>query len=89
VYTEVYDNEVSKPHTVDLSATVRTDDGTQVFTTKDERNSSEIKADRGGYTYLARVPLQDLVPGRYVLTVEAKSRLGGEPVTKEIQFTVK
>jgi VWFA-related protein len=89
VYTEVYDNEASKPHSVDLSATVRTDDGTQVFVTKDERNSSEIKADRGGYTYLARVPLQDLVPGRYVLTVEAKSRLGGDPVTKEIQFTVK
>jgi VWFA-related protein len=89
VYTEVYDNEASKPHTVDLSVTVRTDDGTQVFMTKDERNSSEIKADRGGYTYLARVPLQDLVPGRYVLTIEAKSRLGGDPVTKEIQFTVK
>jgi hypothetical protein len=89
VYAEVYDNDASKPHVVDLSATVHADDGTQVFVTNDQRNSSDIKADRGGYTYLARVPLQDLVPGRYVLTVEAKSRLGGDPVTKEIQFTIK
>jgi hypothetical protein len=60
-----------------------------VFVTRDERNSQEIKADRGGYTYTPRIPLHDLVPGRYVLTVEAKSRLGGEPATKEIEFTIK
>ncbi len=89
VLAEVYDNELSKPHTVDLSATVRSDDGTQMFIARDERNSQDVKADRGGYTYLARVPLQDLVPGRYVLTIEAKSRLGGDPVTKEIEFSVK
>jgi hypothetical protein len=29
------------------------------------------------------------VPGRYVLTVQAKSRLGGDPATKEIEFTIK
>ena len=89
VYSEIYDNETSKPHNVDLSVTVRTDDGSKVFHVDAERSSSEIKADRGGYTYLEHVPLEDLVPGRYVLTVEAKSRLGGDPVTKEIQFTIK
>jgi VWFA-related protein len=89
VFAEVYDNDAARPHTVDLTATVRTDDGTQVFVTRDERKSQDIKADRGGYTYDARIPLQDLVPGRYVLTVEAKSRLGGDPVTKELQFTIK
>ena len=89
VLAEVYDNDAARPHTVDLTATVRSDDGTQVFTTRDSRASQEIKADRGGYTYVATIPLQDLVPGKYVLTVEAKSRLGGDPATREFQFSVK
>jgi len=89
VLAEVYDNDAARPHSVDLSATVRSDDGTQVFQTKDERASKDIKAERGGYTYLATIPLQDLVPGKYVLTVEARSRLGGEPATRELQFTIK
>ncbi|HUL71675.1 MAG TPA: VWA domain-containing protein [Vicinamibacterales bacterium] len=89
VLAEVYDNDAAHPHSVDLSAVVRSDDGTQVFSTKDERDSKDIKAERGGYTYVATIPLQDLVPGRYVLTVEAQSRLGGDPATREFQFTVK
>lgn len=88
VYGQVYDNEADKPHTVDLSATVRGDDGTQHFVTRESRDGREIGADRG-YAYIARVPLQDLVPGRYVLTVQARSRLGGDPATREIEFTIK
>ncbi|HKW00244.1 MAG TPA: VWA domain-containing protein [Vicinamibacterales bacterium] len=88
VFGQVYDNESDKPHTVDLSATVRDDTGTQAFVTRESRDGREIGGDRG-YAYVARVPLQDLVPGRYVLTVQAKSRLGGDPATKEIEFTIK
>jgi len=89
VVAMVYDNDTARPHTVDFSATVRTDDGTQMFVTRDEHSSQEIQANHGGYTYTPRIPLQDLVPGRYVLTVEAKSRLGGDPATREVQFTIK
>lgn len=88
VFGQVYDNDTDKPHTVDLSTTVRADDGTQAFVTRESRDGREIGADRG-YAYIARVPLQDLVPGRYVLTVQARSRLGGDPATKEIEFTIK
>jgi hypothetical protein len=88
VFGQVYDNDADKPHTVDLSATVRADDGTQAFVTRESRDGREIGADHG-YAYIARIPLQDLVPGRYVLTVQAKSRLGGDPATKEIEFTIK
>lgn len=89
VFAEVYDNRADTPHTVDLSVTVRTDDGTQVFKSEEERDSKEIGAARGGFGYLVRIPMQDLVPGRFVLAVEAKSRLGGDPVKKETEFRVK
>jgi VWFA-related protein len=89
VYAEIYDNQAATPHTVDLSVTVRTDDGTQVFKSEEQRESKEMGAGRGGFGYLVRVPMQDLVPGRFVLTVEAKSRLGGDPIKKETEFRVK
>ncbi len=88
VLSQIYDNDADKPHTDDLSATVRADDGTQAFVTRESREGREIGSDRG-YAYVARIPLQDLVPGRYVLTVQAKSRLGGDAATKEIEFTIK
>ncbi len=88
IYTEVYDNETKRPHTLDLSTTIRTDDGTSVFVTREERVSQPTESAQHTYAYLARIPLQDLVPGRFVLTVEARSRLG-DKVAREIQFTIK
>jgi len=88
VFADIYDNDAGRPHTVDISVTVRTDDGTQVFVTREERSSRDLGADRASYPYLARIPLRDLVPGRYVLTVEAKSRLGGG-VIRELVFSIK
>jgi VWFA-related protein len=89
VYAEIYDNTSAPPHTVDLSVVVRTDDGTQVFATEDHRESRGAAAGRGGFGYLSQVPLQDLVPGRFVLTVEARSRLGGDPVKRETEFRIR
>jgi VWFA-related protein len=88
VYAEIYDNETSKPHTLDLTATVRTDDGTQVFVTREERTAQATESTQHVYPYLARIPLQDLVPGKFVLTIEGRSRLG-DKATREIQFTIK
>jgi VWFA-related protein len=88
VYTEIYDNETTRPHTVDLTTTIRTDNGTQVFVTREERASQPVEAKRHVFAYLARIPLQDLVPGRFVLTVEGRSRLG-DKASREIQFTIK
>ncbi len=87
VLAQVYDNDADKPHTVDLTAIVKTDDGTQAFVGRETRDAAEIGTK--GYPYVSHIPLQDLVPGRYVLTVQAKSRLGGDPATKEVEFTIK
>lgn len=89
LFAEVYDNAGPTPHKVDIITTVTTDEGKVMFKTEETRDSSDLGGQRGGYGYTTQVPLKDLAPGRYVLKVEAKSRLGNaEPVAREVQFTV-
>jgi VWFA-related protein len=89
VFAEVYDNEASKPHKVDIITTVTSDDAKIVFKNEEERSSTDIQGKRGGYGYVGRIPMKDLAPGSYVLKVEARSRLGsGVTVSREVQFTV-
>ena len=92
VYADVYDNDLDRPHKIDIDVAVRGDDGTQVYKVSEERDSKDADKARGGYDFLAKVPLQDLRPGRYVLTVSARSRLGGDvnrTSSKDIEFTIK
>ena len=89
LFTEVYDNAGASPHKVDITTTVTTDEGKVLFKTDETRDSTDLGGKRGGYGYTTRVPLKDLALGRYVLKVEAKSRLGNTPpVARELQFTV-
>jgi VWFA-related protein len=76
LYTEVYDGDTAKPHSVDITTTLTSDEGRVVFTTNEERKSSELGGARGGYGYRAEVPLANVPPGLYVLQVEARSRMG-------------
>ncbi len=89
LFTEVYDNAGATPHKVDITTTVTTDEGKVMFKTEETRDSSDLGGQRGGYGYTTEIPLKDLAPGRYVLKVEAKSRLGQTPpAAREVQFTV-
>ena len=91
IYTDIYDNDLDRPHKIDIEAIVRTDDGTVAHKVSEERDSKDADKARGGYNFLAKIPLQDLRPGRYVLTVQAKSRLGGadKPTAKDVEFSIK
>ncbi len=89
LFTEVYDNAGATAHKVDITTTVTTDEGKVMFKTEETRDSSDLGGQRGGYGYTTDIPLKDLAPGRYVLKVEAKSRLGQTPpAAREVQFTV-
>jgi hypothetical protein len=98
LFAEVYDRAANVPHAVDIITTLRSDEGTIVFRHEEERRSSELQgpgalgtlgAKTGGYGYQARVPLSDVPPGLYVLTVDAQSRLGDHPTaSRQVQFTV-
>ena len=82
LFAEIYDRAGTTPHAVDIAAIVRSDEGTVVFKHEEERRSSELQGASGGYGFQARVPLSDLSPGLYVLTVEARSRLDDHPAAK-------
>lgn len=87
--TGIYVNDKAHAFTIDLKAGVFADDGSQVFAKDDERQSADIARDPAGYGYQINVPLKTLAPGRYVLSVSAVSRLGGQPVTRETEFVVR
>jgi len=89
VLAEVYDNLGAQSHTVEITTTLRSDDGKAVFSNTERRQSSELAGARGGYGYTSRVPLTDLAPGLYVLKVEARSSLGKPlSVAREVQFRI-
>lgn len=87
---EVYVNKPTPTHRIDITATVKADDGRVVFTHTEERSSEELHGTPGGFGYTARIPIKDWTPGLHVLTIEAKSRLKDiEPASRVIQFEVK
>ena len=89
LFAEVYDNDLKQPHKVDITTSVVTDDGRTVFSTNEERVSSELQGKPGGYGHTAQVPLKGFAPGLYVLKVQATSRAGKDiTVSRELPFRV-
>jgi VWFA-related protein len=86
-FAEIYDRAGAAVHTVDIVTTVKSTDGTVVFQHEDARSSSELQGASGGYGHLVRVPLSQISPGHYVLTVEARSRLG-HTASRQVPFEV-
>jgi hypothetical protein len=90
LFTEFYEN-VSKAasHTLDLVAELRAENGTVVRESREERSSTELKGSGGGYGFAARLPLEGLTPGVYVLHVSGQSRLGDRPsASRDILITI-
>jgi VWFA-related protein len=89
IFAEIYDNAGDTPHGVDITATITADDGTVRYKAEEQRSSTELQGKTGGYGYTARIPLSDVPPGPYVLAVEARSRLSGNPVAgRQIRIDV-
>lgn len=89
-FAEVYDTQAATPHRVDITATVKADGGRTVFSQTEERATQELQGGRGGFGYRLEIPLKDLPPGSYVLTVQARSRLSGNPsVHEDVPFEVR
>jgi len=82
LFAEVYDNAGTTPHKVDISTTIATDEGRVLFKDEEPRDAADLGGKSGGYGYGVRVPLKDIPPGNYVLTVSAKSRLKDSPTAE-------
>jgi VWFA-related protein len=90
LFAEVYDNAGKTPHKVDITSTVTTDEGKVMFKTDETRDSADLGGKTGGYGYTAKIPMKELAPGRYVLRVDAKSRLNknDQGASREVEFFV-
>ena len=89
VFAEVYDSQGNKPHKVNIAAMVLSDVGQVMFRSDEERSSADLGGQRGGYGFVATIPMKGLAPGDYVLKIEAKSTLGPMPTaTREVPFRV-
>jgi hypothetical protein len=87
-FVEVYDNE-SRPHTIDITATILDSDGKTIVRHQEQRSSTELAANAGAFRYAAGIPLKEFRPGTYSLRVEASSRLAGEAKTaRDVSFRV-
>ena len=75
LFAEFYENLRNvPPHKVDITTTLRTDEGRVVFQDTEERESAELQGSAGGYGYMGVLSLRDLAPGLYVIRVEGRSR---------------
>jgi VWFA-related protein len=89
VFAEVYEAVAGPAHQVEIALTVKAEGGQTVFQTREQRDSSELGGNSGGYGFSARIPLRDLAPGMYVLRIEALSQVGNRPaVARETIFNV-
>lgn len=89
-YVEVYDNQPTPPHRLDITTKVRADDGHVVFNNSEERTSEDLHGTPGAFGYTVRIQMAGWAPGLYVLSIDAKSRIGNaEPISRVIQFKVR
>jgi hypothetical protein len=89
LFAEVYDHSGSRDHEVTLASSLVADDGRVVDETEEKIDSSDFDPVKRSYAYSVRIPLVDIVPGRYVLKVEVRSSVGNTPAaTRQIGFTV-
>jgi VWFA-related protein len=72
LFAEVYDSTGKPPHKIDILTTVLTREGQQIAQSVQAHNSSELTGDKRALRYQEHVPLSRLVPGEYVLKVEAR-----------------
>lgn len=90
VVAEIYDNELKAEHQVDLTTTLRAADGTEAFNTSDWASFDELKAADGAYRISMWMPLADVTPGDYTISIEAKRQLDDDekPVIRSIPIKI-
>ena len=77
VMAQVYDRDTG-PHHVDIRTSVTDAAGREVYGREEQRSSAEPATNKDVHRYVTTVPLTGLTPGRYVLLLEATSRVTPE-----------
>ena len=90
LFGEVYDNaRTGAAREVSITTTLRNATGGVVRTITSRGSPVEPDARTGVSRFIARIPLADLTPGRYVIHVEAGGDVGDRPsASRDIQILV-
>jgi hypothetical protein len=90
--TEIYDNSSSKqPRQIDMAVRLRSESGQEAFAARDTLANTGDAKKWSVYVFGKDVPLQNVAPGRYLLSVEAQVRgqNNAKPVARETLITVR
>jgi hypothetical protein len=87
---EVYDND-RRPHQVEISTSILTGAGQDVFTARDSRSSEDLRASGAeSYGVVYEVPLTAFEPGLYVLRILARNPADASTaVMRDVQFRIR
>jgi hypothetical protein len=89
IFADVYDNDLTPVHKVDITTSLTADDGRVVFKNDEERSTADLEGKAGGFGIGTTLALSDFDPGLYVLRIEARSRLGADvSATREVQIRI-
>ena len=89
IFADVYDNDVTPVHKVDITMSLTADAGRVVFKNEEERSTADLAGKPGGFGVGTTLSLADFEPGLYVLKVEARSRLGADVMaSREVQIRI-
>ena len=91
LFAEFYENaRNAAPHMFDFKAELRAEGGRVVQQVSEERSSTELQGASGGYGFVARLPLDAVEPGLFVIHVEGRSRANPDGVvSRDIQIQVR
>ena len=91
LFAEFYENNIGGvAHQLQFKAELRAEGGRVVRNVTEERSSSDLQGRSGGYGFAARLPLDEVELGLYVLHVEGQPRIGDLPaVSRDIQIRVR
>ena len=89
IFADVYDNDVTPVHKVDIAMSLTADEGRVVFKNDEEHTTADLAGKPGGFGFGTTLSLADFDPGLYVLKVEARSRLGTDVMaSREVQIRI-
>jgi hypothetical protein len=87
LFVEIYDHDALAPRVLDVVTTLRAEDGRVAYESTHTRSPGVRIGPTSEYGYSARVPLRNVVPGWYVLRVEARPRgVTDPPVVRQTRL---
>jgi hypothetical protein len=72
LYAEAYDNQLDRPHDLEVTVVVANEGGEAKFHAAETRTSRQLTESRGVVRVRVGIPLANLPPGLYTLSVDAR-----------------